>query len=116
MKKNQSIFKKNINLIHPVILILILCGFCLLLFVCGDSDTTLTDRKIAFIRDLNFRHQIFLMNSDGSNQEQLFDHYVSVDFPAWSPDGTEIFLVDAKDGKKIFTNEKENKNTNAHFR
>lgn len=57
--------------------------------------------RMVFIRAIEGRAQLFLMNSDGSGEIQLTRDAADHWDPAWSPDGQKISYVHAKDGAKI---------------
>lgn len=46
--------------------------------------------RIAFSRQGNLQTHLFVINSDGTGEQQLTFGDVSDDYPAWSPDGTRI--------------------------
>ena len=48
------------------------------------------------VRDGNF--EIYVMDADGGNQENLTDHPAYDGQPDWSPDGTKIAFVSSRDG------------------
>jgi Tol biopolymer transport system component len=61
--------------------------------------------KIAFgsVRDSN-NHDIYTMDSDGSNETRLTTHLAYDDQPAWSPDGTKLAFITDRDGNfEIYT-------------
>ena len=57
-------------------------------------------RRIAFSRFEypNLNGEIYLMNSDGSNQTNLTNNPAADFFPDWSPDGTKIAFASGRDG------------------
>ncbi|MFQ5528073.1 MAG: hypothetical protein ACE5GX_17685 [Thermoanaerobaculia bacterium] len=56
--------------------------------------------EIAFVSSRDGPQQIFLMNADGTNQENLTQSTFFEDFPAWSPDGTQISFTSFRDGNR----------------
>lgn len=54
--------------------------------------------KIAFTSDRDSNFEIYVMNSDGSNQTRLTNNPAQDVNPAWSPDGTRIAFVSTRDG------------------
>jgi len=72
---------------------------------CRDDD-----QKIVFVSDRDSpddgytsepnaeAFEIYVMNSDGTNQTRLTDNLGADIQPAWSPDGTKIAFVSARDG------------------
>ena len=67
---------------------------------CRDDD-----QKIVFVSDRDTPEEyqskpnleIYVMNSDGTNQTRLTDNLGPDTQPAWSPDGTQIAFVSARD-------------------
>jgi TolB protein len=56
-----------------------------------NPDWSPDGTKIAFERDAGASQEIFTMNADGSNLQQItFDEFPGDVDPAWSPDGTRI--------------------------
>ena len=56
--------------------------------------------QIAFVSNRNEGYQIWLMNSDGSNQVQITHIKEGACQPSWSPDGQHLVIVSPCDGKK----------------
>ena len=54
---------------------------------------------ITFTSDRGGSHQIYVMDSDGSNQRQLTSGFDRADASAYSPDGTKIAFNGSRDGK-----------------
>ncbi|MFP6642604.1 MAG: protein kinase, partial [Candidatus Latescibacterota bacterium] len=54
--------------------------------------------KIAFVSDRDGNHEIYVMDSDGSNQTRLTSNYASDYDPSWSPDGSKIAFGSDRDG------------------
>lgn len=64
----------------------------------GPSVNALTGR-IAFVRERDGSHAIYVMNADGSGEQRLTNSVVSDVSPAWSPDGTRIAFASYRDGQ-----------------
>jgi serine/threonine protein kinase len=56
--------------------------------------------EIAFASNRTGTYQIWLMNSDGTNQRQVTNLKEGACQPAWSPDGQRLVFVSPCDGKK----------------
>ena len=54
--------------------------------------------KIAFVSDRDGNNEIYVMESDGSNQTRLTNNPADDTQPAWSPDGARIAFVSQRDG------------------
>lgn len=50
-------------------------------------------KQIAFASARNGEQEIFIMNADGTEPQQITDSPGMKDFPCWSPDGTQIAFV-----------------------
>ena len=55
-------------------------------------------KRIAFTSDRTGNFDIWVMDSDGSNQRQLTTHTVWDAVPAWSPDGRKIAFESDRTG------------------
>lgn len=56
--------------------------------------------KIAFTSDQHGNREIYVMNSDGTNQVRLTNSLIVDDYPAWSPDGLKIaYLSESPSGQ-----------------
>jgi Tol biopolymer transport system component len=66
----------------------------------GNSDYPAyspTGHQIAFTSDRSGLEQVYVMNTDGSDQTQLtFDRHLHDQLPDWSPDGTKIAYEDGE--------------------
>lgn len=69
----------------------------LLYHLTGQKGLALT--KIAFISDRSGNKEVYIMDSDGSNQQPLTQYKSIVLSPAWSPDGKEIYFVSYHTGR-----------------
>ncbi len=56
--------------------------------------------QIAFVSNRSEGYQIWIMNSDGSNQKQITHVKEGACQPDWSPDGKQLVFVSPCDGKK----------------
>jgi Tol biopolymer transport system component len=56
--------------------------------------------KIVFSSGGAHSYQIFVMNADGTNAEQLTHGPGRNDLPEWSPDGTQIAFISQRDGNR----------------
>ena len=66
-----------------------------------DGSMSPDGRRMVFIRMLEGREQLFLMNADGTGETQLTRDPSDHEDPAWSPDGSRIAYVRIAGGKKI---------------
>jgi len=57
-------------------------------------------QKIVFTSERNRNKNIYIMNSDGTDQIQLTDHSASDYEPVFSPDGLSIIFTSERDGNK----------------
>ena len=55
-------------------------------------------RKLAFVSRRDGNSEIYVMNADGSAQENLTQHPASDSHPSWSPDGRKLAFVSRRDG------------------
>jgi len=66
-----------------------------LLVACGDGSN---GNKIAFQSDRDGDHEIYVMNADGTEVQQLTDNDDGYWVPVWSPDGNKIVFSSNRDG------------------
>ena len=85
---------RRYNLTHFLLAIVIVLGLTLLM-VCVDAQA-----QIAFVsdRDGNFNVEIYVMDADGSNQQNLTNNPRDDRDPSWSPDGKRIVFSARRDG------------------
>ena len=57
--------------------------------------------KIAFTSDRDGNREIYLMNSDGTNQVRLTNNPGIDDFPEWSPDGSRLAFLSQASGRDV---------------
>ena len=55
-------------------------------------------RKLAFVSRRDGNSEIYVMNADGSGQENLTQHPASDSHPSWSRDGRKLAFVSRRDG------------------
>ena len=55
-------------------------------------------RKLAFVSRRDGNSEIYVINADGSEQENLTQHPARDSHPSWSPDGRRIVFVSRRDG------------------
>ena len=66
-------------------------------------DASPPDGSITFASSRDGDFEIFVMDADGANQQQLTNNFFPDKFPSWSPDGTQIiFNSDRGGGDEIF--------------
>lgn len=66
-----------------------------------DNSLSPDGRRMAFIRIIEGREQLFVMNSDGTGEKQITRDDADHEDPAWSPDGRKIAFVLVAGGKKV---------------
>jgi Tol biopolymer transport system component len=54
--------------------------------------------KIVFTARRGGNHQIYVMNTDGTNPTRLTNNDAEDEYPSWSPDGTKIAFTSDRDG------------------
>lgn len=64
----------------------------------GTPNWSPDGTQIAFYSRRDGNHEIYVMNSDGSNVRRLTNHAALDWDPVWSPDGTQIAFQSARDG------------------
>ena len=65
----------------------------------GDPAWSPDGNRIAFQSDRDGDHEIFVMDADGTNVQQLTDNDSYDENPAWSPDGNRIVFVSDREQK-----------------
>ena len=55
-------------------------------------------RKLAFVSRRDGNSEIYVINADGSGQENLTQHPARDSHPSWSPDGRKLAFVSRRDG------------------
>ncbi len=55
-------------------------------------------RKLAFVSERDGNSEIYVMNADGSAQENLTEQPASDSHPSWSPNGRKLAFVSRRDG------------------
>lgn len=73
---------------------LILLGFLLLFPACQKNDTS----KIIFLKEDEGKQDLWIMNPDGKEEQQLTDLEFSVFWPDWSPDGENVVFTSYDEG------------------
>src|SRR5262245_33342308 len=74
----------------------------LTLFLCGRLTTFAqtplhANGKIAFTSYRDGNQEIYVMNSDGSNQTRITNNNIVDDHPMWSPDGMKLAFVSQRE-------------------
>ena len=66
-----------------------------------DNSLSPDGRRMVFIRIIEGREQLFIMNTDGTGEKQITRDDADHEDPAWSPDGRKIAFVLIEGGRKI---------------
>ena len=83
------------NLAHLILAGVIVFGLTLLM-VCVDAQA-----RIAFASNRDGNAEIYVMDNDGGNQQNLTNDPHADASPSWSPDGKQITFVSRRDGHVI---------------
>jgi Tol biopolymer transport system component len=113
-QNNLNIKRKKMNTLYKSNIIAkgyrkILTAVCLSIFLFATAAFAQTpilrsNGKIAFTSNRDGNAEIYIMNSDGTNQVRLTNNPGGDAFPTWSPDGSKIAFVSQKqNGEAIFT-------------
>ena len=70
------------------------------LIVTADPTVTATEGKIAFVSNRDGDREIYVMDTDGTNQINLTNNPDWDEQPSWSPDGRKIAFVSNRDGDR----------------
>lgn len=88
---------RTVGFPHPFLpALFIMAAFVL---VSADENDQPTSGKIAFLSQRGGNLEIYVMNTDGSDQVRLTNDLVTDLSPAWSPDGTRIAFTSYDDAK-----------------
>ena len=106
--------KRRDNLTHLILASVVVLGLTPLM-VCVDAQA-----QIVFASDRDgqpdvipgwFTHDIFVMDVDGKNQQNLTKHPDKDSAPSWSPDGKRIVFTSKRDGNsEIYVMDADGKN------
>ncbi len=66
----------------------------------GDGGNAPAAGRIAFVSERDGNREIYVMNTDGSDQTNLTDDPADDGVPVWSPDGSRIAFVSDRDGNR----------------
>jgi Tol biopolymer transport system component len=86
------------NAARPARLVVVLPLLVVLFFASSLCRAQAAGSKIAFSSDRDGNSEIYVMNADGSSQQNLTNHPASDSGAAWSPDGTKIAFASNRDG------------------
>jgi Tol biopolymer transport system component len=64
----------------------------------GEPEPDVSGNRIAFAADRDGNFEIYVMNKDGTGQQNLTSSSARDTDPAWSPDGTRIAFASDRDG------------------
>ena len=84
--------QRKYNLTHFILTSVVVLGLTLLM-VCVDAQA-----RIAFVSDRDENWEIYVMDTDGNNQQRLTNNRKNDWDPSWSPDGTCIVFISQRDG------------------
>ena len=82
------------NLTHFILAIIVVLGLTLLM-VCLDAQA-----QIAFVSERDGNPEIYVMDADGGNQQNLTNHPSDDRSPSWSPDGKRIVFQSDRDNDR----------------